>query len=230
MTPVPPRVLSRAETRAADGIAATRLGLPALCLMENAGRGLADVTASEIRRYGLDGAVVVAARGNNGGDGLVAARHLRRRGIPVRILLASPPSSFGADSESGIHLAVVRTLGIPVVDASDASSLAAAGLPAPGEVVVDAVLGTGLEGPVHGHLAEVLRWMGASGRPVVAADLPSGLDADTGALLGPAPRCVATATFLAVKRGLVTGRGPEHAGRVVVCDIGVPVDAVTVPS
>jgi NAD(P)H-hydrate epimerase len=87
---------------------------------------------------------------------------------------------------------------------------------------VDAVLGTGLEGPVRGPLEEVLRWMGTCGRPVVAADLPSGLDADTGEELGPVPRCVATATFLALKRGLTVGAGPAAAGRITVCDIGVP--------
>jgi NAD(P)H-hydrate epimerase len=192
--------------------------------MENAGRGLAHVTIAEIRRYDLAGGVVVAARGNNGGDGLVAARHLLLRGFPVRVLLASPAATFAPDSDPGRNLRAVKALGIPVLEVADHESLRqAAAAPGERELVVDAVLGTGLDGPVHGHLAEVLAWMGSCGRPVVAADIPSGLDADSGECLGPVPRCVATATFLARKRGLTVGRGPELAGRVVVCDIGVPV-------
>jgi len=227
MTAGHPSPLSRADVLAADAMAVSRLGLPTLCLMENAGRGLADVTVAELRRYGLGNVIVVAARGNNGGDGLVAARHLLRLGVPVRVLLANPASSFDSRSDAGLHLGVVRTLGIPVAEASDASSLAsAAARLEPRGLLVDAVLGTGLSGPVRGHAAEVLRWMGSSGQPVVAADLPSGLDADTGELLGPAPRCVATATFLGLKRGLVLGHGPSLAGRIVVCDIGVPAGAI----
>ena len=226
MAPIPP-ALTRAEVRAADERAARLLGVPTACLMENAGRGLADVTEGEIRRYGLGGAIILAARGNNGGDGLVAARLLRTRGIPVRALLATPQPSFRPDSDAGRNLAAAIACGVPVDDASadGALPLLARNLPAD-RVLVDAVFGTGLEGPVRGPLEHVLAWMAGQGRPVVAADIPSGLDADTGELLGPAPRCSATATFLAPKRGLLTGRGPEYAGRVIVCDIGVPPEAV----
>jgi NAD(P)H-hydrate epimerase len=222
-----PIVLSRAQVRAADARAVRDLGVPAACLMENAGRGLADVTIESMRLYGVHGAVVVCARGNNGGDGLVAARHLRVRGVPVRVLLATPAASFVPDSDPGRNLVAVRALGIPIDEAPGGAALEriAPSLPR-GHLLVDAVLGTGLEGPVRGPLAEVLAWLAASGRPIVAADLPSGLDADTGELLGPVPRCAATATFLALKRGLLEGRGPEVAGRVTVCDIGVPADLV----
>ena len=220
------RGLTRAEVRAAEDRATRLLGVPTACLMEHAGRGLSSVTEGEIRRYALGGAVVLAGRGNNGGDGLVAARLLRTRGIPVRVLLATPAESFRPGSDAGRNLAAALSCGVPVDDASadGALSVLARALPAD-RVLVDAVFGTGLEGPVRGPLEGVLAWMAGQGRPVVAADLPSGLDADTGELLGPAPRCSATATFLAPKRGLLTGRGPEHAGRVIVCDIGVPLEA-----
>jgi len=214
-----PVVLTRAQVRAADERAVRDLKVPPGWLMENAGRGLASVTESVARAYGIGGAIVVAARGNNGGDGLVAARHLLLRGLPVRVLLASPAASYDPSTDPGRNLEAVRALGIPVLEA-------AAGLPA-GHLLVDAVLGTGLEGPVREDLAQVLRWMASTGRPVVAADLPSGLDADTGEERGPVPRCVATATFLALKPGLLRGRGPDLAGKVTVCDIGVPVEAVT---
>jgi NAD(P)H-hydrate epimerase len=226
-----PPAISRAEARAADARAVEDLGIPAACLMENAGRGLADVTAFYARLYKCTAVVVVAARGNNGGDGLVAARHLRLRGLPVRVLLVSPPSAIPPEGDTGRNLAAARKAGILVADASDGPLLdaCAAGLP-PGVLLVDAVLGTGLEGPVEGHYARVLAWMAAAGAPVVAADVPSGLDADDGRLLGPAPSCVATATFLAPKRGLLLGEGPRVAGRVVVCDIGVPPELVLGPA
>jgi hydroxyethylthiazole kinase-like uncharacterized protein yjeF len=223
LTPVGP-ILSRAEVRAVDARATSVLGIPSACLMENAGRGLASVTIAEIRRYGCDLGVVVCARGSNGGDGLVAARHLRVRGVPVRVLLASPAASFDPAGDAGRNLGAVRALGIPILEVADAASLEAAGgsLEA-GALLVDAVLGTGLQGPVRGHLEAVLAWMAGRGNPVVAADLPSGLDADSGERLGPVPRCVATATFHALKRGLTVGEGPALAGRITVCDIGVPV-------
>lgn len=226
MPGVPP-ILSRAEVRAADLRAAALLGLPTALLMENAGRGLADVTIGETRRYGISSVAVVAARGNNGGDGLVTARHLALRGIRVRILLASPAVTFAADSDPGRNLRAALALGIPVAEASDGPRLAAAAASLePRALLVDAVLGTGLDGPVRGHLGAVLAWMGSSGLPVVAADLPSGVDADTGELLGPAPRCAATATFLALKPGLLRGPGAALAGRITICDIGVPAWAV----
>ena len=222
-----PLMLSRAEVRAADERAIRSLGLPSLCLMENAGRGLAYVTIAETRRYNISTVIVVAGAGNNGGDGMVAARHLLREGIPVRVLLAAPMAAFDATSDPGTQLRVLRALGISVADASGPDLLAAeAARVTPGTLLVDAVLGTGLDGPVRGHLVEVLRWMGSSGHPVVAADLPSGLDADTGAPWGPAPRCVATATFLAMKPGLLRGEGPARAGSITVCDIGVPPDSI----
>ena len=221
-----PRILTRSEVRAADARAVAVLGLSTACLMENAGRGLADVTCSILRLYDFTTAVVVAGRGNNGGDGLVAARHLRLRGKDVRVVLASPAALFPPGSDPGRNLRAAQACGVPVEEALDGTALAASGR-ALGDrsLLVDAVLGTGLEGPVRGHLEAVLAWMGAAGRPVVAADIPSGLDADSGEPLGPVPRCLATATFLALKRGLTVGRGPELAGRITVCDIGVPVEA-----
>lgn len=222
------RPLSRAEVIAADGHATSILGLSTLCLMENAGRGLADVTCSILRLYGIESVTIVAGRGQNGGDGLVCARHLLLRGIPVRILLAAPAGDYPLSGAPGMHLATARALGIPVQEVADSPSLASAASrePAAWGLLVDAVLGTGLKGPVRGPTADVLSWMGGTGAIVVAADLPSGLDADTGEAMGPVPTCAATATFLAPKTGLSRGRGPELAGRVVVCDIGVPVEAL----
>ena len=221
------RVVTRREARAADARAMERFGLSSTILMENAGRQLASITLSEARHYEITSAQIVAGRGCNGGDGFVAARHLRIAGFPVRILLVQPAATIPVGSDADANLRACGAAGIPVTEAFDDAALEAAARAVAGpSILVDAVLGTGLEGPVRGPLEAVLRWMGACGRPVVAADLPSGLDADTGEEHGPVPRCVATATFLAVKRGLTVGSGPATAGRITVCDIGVPPDLV----
>jgi NAD(P)H-hydrate epimerase len=218
-----PRVLTRKEAAAADARATELLGLPSLLLMENAGRQLASITISESRRYGITQGLVLAGRGSNGGDGLVAARHLRIAGFPVRVLLVQPAVTFPEGSDTALNLRACGGAGVPVLESLGPAALEASARALAGRsLLVDAVLGTGLRGPVRGPLEEVLRWMGTCGRPVVAADLPSGLDADTGEELGPVPRCVATATFLALKRGLTVGAGPAVSGRITVCDIGVP--------
>jgi NAD(P)H-hydrate epimerase len=220
-------IITRAEARAADARALSILGLPSAVLMENAGRQLATVTIAEATRYNCRTALVIAARGNNGGDGLVASRHLRLAGFPVQVVLVCGTSTVPPDSDFGRNLRAAAGSGVPVLHAFDAGSLEASTRSMGARtLIVDAVLGTGLEGPVRDPLRGVLRWMGDCGRPVVAVDLPSGLDADTGEELGPVPLCVATATFLAVKRGLTVGRGPATAGRITVCDIGVPPDCV----
>lgn len=225
--PHPGRVVTRREARAADARAMDLLGLSPAVLMENAGRQLASVTITEARRYDINEGLIIAGRGSNGGDGFVAARHLRIAGFPVRVLLVQPAVTIPAESDAGRNLGACRGAGIAILDALDGEALeAAARALGRRSLLVDAVLGTGLEGPVRGPLEGVLRWMGTCGRPVVAADLPSGLDADTGEELGPVPRCAATATFLALKRGLTIGAGPAAAGRITVCDIGVPPECV----
>jgi NAD(P)H-hydrate epimerase len=189
--------------------------------MENAGRQLADVTIEEAKACGDVDIHVLAAAGNNGGDGLVAARHLALRGVPVRVLLVSPAARYGPATDAGRNLVAVRACGVPVEEALDGEALSRFSRGG-GRLLVDAVLGTGLEGPVQGRLEDVLLWLREDGSPVVAADLPSGIDADTGEALGPAPRCAATATFLAPKKGLLQGEGRRCAGRIRLCDIGVP--------
>jgi NAD(P)H-hydrate epimerase len=223
----PPPLLDAAAARRADRRATDLLGLAPGLLMENAGRGLADVTITEAKRYGIAAGVVLAGRGNNGGDGFVAARHLLARGFPVALLLGFPEEAATPASDAGRNLRTCRALGIPILPAHDGATLEASAAVLPAcAVVVDALLGTGLEGPVRGHAAALLSWLAAAGRPVVAADLPSGLCADTGRALGPVAACVATATFLAPKRGLLEGDGPRLAGRVVVCGLGFPAGAV----
>ncbi len=188
-------------------------GVPSLLLMENAGRGAADLAAAQL----LDGTpagkqvVVVCGTGNNGGDGLVVARRLRTLGASVRVLLVGAEARF--THEASVQARAYRALGSiePFADFE-------------AELVVDALFGTGLSRALEGEAEAAVLRINASGAKVLALDLPSGLDANTGVVHGACVRATRTATFGYAKTGLYTPRGSEHAGCIDVLDIGVPQD------
>ncbi|HEU4657308.1 MAG TPA: NAD(P)H-hydrate dehydratase [Capillimicrobium sp.] len=197
--------------RATDRWAIEDRGIPSLELMERAGAGLARVTAEA----GSSGrVVVVCGAGNNGGDGFVAARLLHEAGRHVRVLLAGDEAKLTRDA------AVNRELLPVALEPWDRRALDGAG------VVVDALLGTGFAGALRpGPVADAVAAILDAGAPVVAADVPSGIDASTGEVAGPAVVATATATFHAAKPGLWISPGKRHAGRVEVIDIGIPAGA-----
>jgi NAD(P)H-hydrate epimerase len=156
---------------------------------------------------------VVCGPGSNGGDGLAAARHLANRGIDVRLHLALPADAYRDGSDAATNLAIVRAMGIAV---AEGGSL---GRPA---LVIDALLGTGLSRDVRDPLRAAILEINAAGCPVLAVDVPSGLDANTGRVLGAAVRATVTATMVAPKVGFRLLDGPAHVGDVVIVDIGVP--------
>jgi NAD(P)H-hydrate epimerase len=209
--------------RAFDRHAIEACGVPSLLLMENAGRGATDVLAAEL----LDGdprdarVIVVCGTGNNGGDGLVVARHLLVRGADPTVYLCGDAAKASADARA--NLDAWRGLGGEVVEVPSGAPLDSLGEAMVGaDVVVDALFGTGLDRPIEGFLADVVRRLNSSEAPRFAMDLPSGLDADTGSVLGIAIEARATATFAHYKLGLVTPGGARLAGRVRVVDVGVP--------
>jgi NAD(P)H-hydrate epimerase len=192
--------------RATDAWAMQERGIPGVELMERAGRGLADLAA----RTAPDGTIaVVCGKGNNGGDGYVAARLLREAGRDVRVLSVADVDELRGDARANAE----RVAGIEPFAPGALEGCAAA---------VDALLGTGFAGAPRGAVAEAIAALNASRLPVVAADVPSGVDAATGVVEGEAVRAVATATFAAAKPGLWINPGKRHAGAVVVVDIGIP--------
>ena len=192
--------------RAADRWAIEEQGIPGLELMERAGRGLADVVAS----VAPDGTIAIACgKGNNGGDGYVAARLLRESGRDVRVLAVAPVSELSGDARASAER-------VEDVEPFDAARLADC------SVAVDALLGTGFSGTPHGAVADAIDALNGAGLPIVAADVPSGVDAASGVVEGAAIRARATATFAAAKPGLWINPGKAHAGTVRVIDIGIP--------
>lgn len=191
--------------------AAAEAGVSGLMLMENAGAGAARIAAA--MRGGSGRVVVCAGPGNNGGDGLVLARHLVAAGIQTEVFLSGEPRGIARQ-----NLQAARGSGVPVHAGSDGAGAAMAGA----ALVVDALLGTGLKGPPRADTAAIIKLIRDCGRPVLALDVPSGLDADTGRLPGAWVRADVTATFGLGKPGLYLYPGAAAAGEVRVVDIALP--------
>ena len=231
-----PFTLTRAQVRDLDRRAVEEFGMPGVCLMENAGRG----TAELFMRLNPDRlpAVILCGPGNNGGDGFVVARHLDNRGWPVTVWLVRPETgqAFGfakaaaaVDRKLSPDCAVnaeVWAHARPLLtnDATGGNAwkeTLVADVQAAGWVV-DALFGTGLTRPLAAPFDELIPFLNASGKPVLAVDLPTGLDCDTGEPLGRAVRATHTATFVAPKRGFLTPAAAAWTGEVHVVDIGAP--------
>ncbi len=211
--------LSRAEVRELDRRAIEEYAVPGIVLMENAGRGGAEL----LLRLGVHGQVVICCgKGNNGGDGLVIARHLDNGGATVRILLFTPPEELRGDA--AINQQIVARSGLPIRIFSD-ETIDAKSLRqelANAEWVVDALFGTGLNGPVRAPLDGVIDAINANPAHVLAVDIPSGLDCDTGQPLGPTVRAHHTVTFVAQKKGFANPAAQPWLGQVHVAGIGAP--------
>jgi NAD(P)H-hydrate epimerase len=210
------RPLTRDKVRDIDRRAIEEYGLPGVVLMENAGRGAAELLMSR----GVSGPVVICCgRGNNGGDGFVIARHLELAGCDVRIVLLGDAAELRGDA--AINYRVVERSGLPI----DVWPLAAGefeALLASADWIVDALLGTGAQGSVREPFASAIEGINRADRKVLAVDLPSGMDCDTGRPLGPCVRAMLTATFVAPKAGFVEPAASDWTGEVVVVDIGAP--------
>ena len=216
------KIATAKQIKNIDRRAIREFGIPGPVLMENA----ASAIAFEMERFfeGLDGVKVgiICGKGNNGGDGLALARRLRIRGVPVRVCLLA---SFAAlKGEAKLNLSILRKTDVEIVP--NASSPAIAEMIAWSDVVVDAMLGVGLSSPLKGNYAIAAELMNMAGRPVVAVDIPTGINADTGEVMGTAVRADLTVTMVLPKRGLVLHPGAAFAGRVRVADIGIPPEVI----
>ncbi|WP_295388416.1 NAD(P)H-hydrate dehydratase [uncultured Thiodictyon sp.] len=209
--PVLPYALYRADqVRDLDRAAIAVHGIPGIELMNRAGRAAYDLLRA--RWPGVGRLTVLAGLGNNGGDGYVVARLARTDGLDVRVLQLGDLSRVGG--EAALALNAYRAAG-GAIDPFEGLS------ERPG-VIVDALFGTGLDRPVAGPWAAAIAAVNVSGAPVLAIDCPSGLAADTGAVLGDAVRAAATISFIGLKQGLFTGAGPDYGGALYFDALEVP--------
>ena len=198
-------------------------GLPGLVLMENAGRGAAVIALGMLRNTPSPKALILCGKGNNGGDGFVVARHLFNAEIAVKTCLTACAAEVNPRTDAGVNLTVASRMGVPIIEILDADAARRVEpLLQEADLIVDALLGTGLSGDVREPALTLILSVNACARPALAIDTPSGLCGDTGRVLGAAVRADRTATFAAAKQGFFIGRGPEHVGRLDVVDIGVP--------
>jgi len=223
--------LTRAQSRELDRRAIDDYGISGLVLMENAGRGCVDI----LERLGIDGPVaILCGKGNNAGDGFVIARHLEIRGHVCRVLLLCAPDDLRGDAAA--NFAILQKAGAPIIEVGAASRAAhdPPRLGGPTAVlnehtrdaawIVDALLGTGAQGeprPPFDAAIDAINSRSAD-TSVLAVDVPSGLDCDTGEPSAHTVRADHTCTFAAMKVGFTQPAAKEYTGTIHVCDIGVP--------
>jgi hydroxyethylthiazole kinase-like uncharacterized protein yjeF len=214
---------TRDEARAFDRYCLSTLGVAGAVLMENAGRQIADEARLMLLLKSPARVLVVAGRGNNGGDGYVVARHLAAHGVAAEVAIVAPRADIQGNAAA--NLRILDALGLPVhvldgpldtVLGRLTPMLAAA------DLVVDGLLGTGTRGEIRQPCAAVIDALNAAGRPLLAIDIPSGLDGDTGRPLGPTIRADKTVTLAAMKAGFRNPEAAAYTGEVVVADLGVP--------
>ncbi|MCX6136458.1 MAG: NAD(P)H-hydrate dehydratase, partial [Ignavibacteriales bacterium] len=216
-------MLDAPAMRRLDVRAVRQYAIPSMILMENAGRCVVDVAASKLD--GLEGKriLVIAGKGNNGGDGFVAARHAAHRGALVDVLVTAEPDVLRGDALQAYEmLACAAHPSVHLLSLSHFASVRRRSY----DSIVDALFGTSFHGEVRGVLRSIIRWMNASPALVIAVDIPSGLDATDGMPAADAVKADVTVAMAALKPGILLGSGREYCGEVLVADIHIPEELI----
>ena len=218
----PPKSMTREQVRAFDRKASEEWAVPGIVLMENAGRNAAGVATAMLREPKSARVSVLCGGGNNGGDGFVVARHLLRQGIDVQVWMAVDAARLKGDAR--VNHAIWRCLGNKVAPLVTPAQIEAAKPEwARCALIVDGLLGTGFSGEVRKPFSDIIHAVNETQGPkVLALDVPSGLDCDTGRASTATIRAHTTVTFVARKTGFDVQGAEAFTGRIVVADIGVP--------
>lgn len=219
------KIVTAPEMREIEERAFREYGISSLILMEHAGTCIADISERNFLSHSrpepqASRILVLCGKGNNGGDGFVAARHLFNRGHEIDIFLAGSGDDLQGDALTNFKIA--EKLGVSICrDAQNKLSQLEFALQE-SDLVIDALFGTGLDRPVEGTMLGIIKTVNAVGKPVLAADIPSGLHSGTGEALPVVIQAKATAVLGLPKAGLYTGSGPASAGQIYLVDIGLP--------
>jgi NAD(P)H-hydrate epimerase len=208
--------LTREQIRRIDRLAIERYNIPGIVLMENAARAVVDAACAMLNNDCMGEIVILCGGGNNGGDGLAVARHLHNRGADVGILLTSDPTKYQGEAAANWQIVQAMELRAVPWNAEELSRRQSL-------LIIDAIFGTGLTQLPRDPFGEIVKVVGHMRVPVLAVDIPSGMDCDTGKPLGPAcMKAARTVTFVAEKIGFAEPTAAEYLGQVIVGDIGCP--------
>jgi len=217
------KALTREEMRELDRKAIEEYKIPGIVLMENAGRNVAEEVLQMIDNPQKVKVAILCGKGNNGGDGFVVARHLHNHSISLNVFLVAKISDILKDGDAGTNLQILLNMKIPVKEIFDI----------PGvnsilkelynyNILADALFGTGLSGDVREPFKTLIGGVNNLNKPIVSVDIPSGLDCNTGKILGVAIKATKTVTFAVAKKGFYLNDGPSYTGKVIVSDISIP--------
>lgn len=216
-------LMSREETRAFDKWAINELGVPGVVLMENAGRGCAELITGKLSKIEKPRVCIFCGTGNNGGDGFVIARHLLNRQFGVVVVICGDRSKIKGDAK--INLDIIKTLSVKIepIDMGIEADIEGRtkALAHDTDMIVDAIFGTGLTGQLREEHKRLIEAINSLGCPIVSVDIPSGLDCDTGQTLGAAIKADCTVTFVAMKKGFVLESAQAQTGEIYIASIGV---------
>jgi NAD(P)H-hydrate epimerase len=205
--------LTRAQVREIDRRCIEEYHIPGIVLMENAARAAAALALRLMNDHATSTAAILCGGGNNGGDGLAIARHLHNAGMTVRIHLATDPARYSGDALTNWRIVEAMNLSVEAAHPQTIKRIASA-------LIVDAIFGTGLSSPARDPFPEIVGAIKTTGCPVLAIDVPSGLDCDTGRPMGHCVQAHSTITFVAEKVGFPNAR--QYLGDTFVGDIGCP--------
>ncbi|HEX8524400.1 MAG TPA: NAD(P)H-hydrate epimerase [Tepidisphaeraceae bacterium] len=207
--------LTRAQVREIDRRAIDTYHIPSIVLMENAARGVVALAEKMLAGNAGSNVLIICGGGNNGGDGLAVARHLHNRNFSVTVLLATPPGDLHGDAL--VNYQIVEAMKMKVQIAMPDLILQH-----PSDLVIDALFGTGLTSPPRADSAALIQAINKQSNPILAIDVPSGLDCDKGEPMGSCVRAARTVTFVAEKIGFERPRAKHFLGDVTVAEIGCP--------
>ena len=217
-----PVLMSRQQVRAFDRWAIETLGVPGVVLMENAGRSCAELILEKLSPVKEPVVSVFCGTGNNGGDGFVIARHLYKADVGVKVVICGDKAKIKGDAKINLDIVEKMDISIDMIDMAGADLASQVNiLAAQSSLLVDALFGTGLTGKLHDEYVELIEQINSLKKPIIAVDIPSGLDCDSGLPLGTAIKALATVTFVAVKNGFAVTESENYTGDVYIASIGV---------
>ena len=217
------KTLTREEMRELDRKAIEEYKIPGIILMENAGRNVAEEILKMLDDPQQAKVAILCGKGNNGGDGFVVARHLHNHSISVDVFLIARVSDILKDGDAGTNLQILLNMKIPVKEIFDIPGVNSILKELHNyNILADALFGTGLSGDVREPFKTLIGGVNNLNKTIISVDIPSGLDCNTGKILGVAIKATKTVTFAIAKKGFYLNDGPSYTGKVIVSDISIP--------